>query len=117
MGIDFVAMDPSGNAVCAFASKWLRDYAPRELFWGSPNGAGKAELTIDDLKSYQQEFKSYIQDLHFVEANPEEEGDYDKWVSTDGQKKIDSDIYEWIQNFVHFLQNCIDRGFSARWSI
>lgn len=117
MGIDLVTIDSSGNLGFAFACKWLRDDAPRELFWESEYGAGKREMTLDDLKTYQQEFKTYIQNLHFQAANPDDEEDYDKWISFDGQKSIDWDIYNCIEGFIYFLQGCINKGYSAYWSI
>lgn len=115
MGIDFIAYDEDGHTVFAESCRWLRDWAPRELFWVSV--AGKHVMTTEDIGAYMALMKAYLSKLRFVAADSEDEDSYDKWVSENGEAWIDDWICQKLHAFVGLLQTCIDMQLMGRWSI
>jgi 5-methylcytosine-specific restriction endonuclease McrBC GTP-binding regulatory subunit McrB len=117
MGIDFVVYNEvSGKTVFCESVKWLRDSAPRELFYGN-NHTMKEVMTTDDLRLYFQDIKRYTNALQFQKADPNDEDDWDKWVSKDREHSIEDWLWQKLVSFQNILKQAIELGLVARWSI
>jgi hypothetical protein len=115
MGIELVAIDSHGKAIFCESVKWLRDEAPHELFYGNLH-AMKDKMMPSDVRSYRDDIDSYLAKLHFQEANPEDEDDYNKWITDDKKEWIDDWLYWRLKDFSGILSNCCEKGLSAYWS-
>jgi hypothetical protein len=115
MGISFEVYNKEGEHLYGYSCKWLRDDAPRSLFWESST-VGKEYMTTQDISYYLDEFIAYKNSLEFEATLSEDDDNYDKWINYKKNEWMDTSTYEWMVGFMKILNECIVKGYTARWS-